>query len=137
MCVGKESLLGEAALNLLALPVSGERFEVLKGLIISKNKTKKGCTLLVLSAIVRIESIYSEQNHILRLFDLPESWRQRETSSKAHWNGISVRAWKGADLWMSVQKLKQFDDEPFEISSSLLTTKAQKLVASVSVIAQC
>lgn len=121
--MGKEGLLGEAAFTLLALPVSGERFEVLKGLIIFEKK-KKGCTLLVLSAFVRIESIYSEQNHILRLFDLPESWRQWGTSSKVHRNEISVRAWEGADLSMPFQKLKQFD-EPFEFASPCLSQKSR------------
>ena len=65
--------LGEAAVTLLALPVSGERFRGLQGLIIFK---ENGCTQLVLSAFVRIESRYSELNYILRLFDLPKSWRQ-------------------------------------------------------------
>lgn len=111
----------------------GKGFEVLKGLIIFKEKV---CTLLVLSAFVRIESIYSEQNHILRLFDLPESWRQWGANSKTHRNEISVRAWEGVDLWLPFQKLNQLT-EPFEVCPSLLIAKIQTLVASISITAQC
>lgn len=72
--------MGRLRLPHLLFLCLGKGFEVLKGLIIFK---EKGCTLPVLSAFIRIESMYSERNHILRLFDLPESWRQWRASAES------------------------------------------------------